>query len=173
MLVVFLLAVFGCKSSKKSRDQKKTDNTVWVNPYIEPVIHSGITDIFKEHSDQERNEMNIQGLINFCNRMNTFFSQSNLTNTEAQIIYQYLYLSGQLMNEPAGMPDPEEIRPHETLEQFKSRNAIRKNANETYSIFFVRTGCGYTFYFGHFNIPREGKRLDFKSEEVWRASMPC
>lgn len=146
---------------------------IWVNPVIEPMFHQGIEAIFSDTDKQEPGLLNREGLIEFCGRLNALFSQSNLSRQEADFVYRQLFDSGLLINEPTGMPDPEEVITKETFENFISRIAIKKNDDLSYSLFFVKTGCGFTYFYGHFVLPEKGQMLNLKALEVWRASMPC
>lgn len=175
LIVLILLAGFtGCRSAqKKARMKQQMETNVWVNPVIEPVFHQGIEAIFPENQDVEAHLMDREGLIDFCARMNALFANSGLIWKEADFVYQLLYDSGLLFNEPMGMPDPEEVREKETIENFKTRIAIKKNEDLSYSLFYVKIGCGYTYFFGNFIIPEKDHGLHLNATEVWRASMPC
>ncbi len=146
---------------------------IWTNPVIEPVFHPGIEAIFSETNQQESSLLNREGLIEFCTRVNALFANSNLSPQEADFVYQQLFDSGLLFNEPIGMPDPEEVLTKETIENFKARIALKKNNDLSYSLFFVKTGCGYTYFYGKFVLPEKGQLLNLIALEVWRASMPC
>lgn len=174
-MVLILLAGFsGCRSAQKNaRMKKQMETSVWVNPVIEPVFHQGIEAIFPENKDVEAHLMDREGLIDFCARLNALFANSGLDWLEADFVYQLLYDSGLFFNEPIGMPDPEEVREKETLENFKTRIALKKNEDLSYSLFYVKTGCGYTYFFGKFIIPEKDHGLHLNATEVWRVSMPC
>lgn len=175
LFIFIILAGFtSCKCVKKnSRMKQQNESVAWINPVIEPRIHQGIEAIFAKNQDVGANEMNGAGLTEFCNRMNIFFANSNLTHQEAEFLYELLYESGLFFNEPTGMPDPEQVIAKETVDDLKARIAIKKNADLGYSLFVMKTGCGYTYYFGQFVIPEKGQKLNFIPSEVWRASMPC
>ncbi|MFP4065135.1 MAG: hypothetical protein ACLFN2_00345 [Bacteroidales bacterium] len=145
---------------------------IWENPVIQPRNHPGIERIFQQDGDR-RQENNESGLKDFIDRTNSGFRDSKISIEEANKVYEMLHDSGMLFNEPIGMPDPDEPRSHETVDDLKKRVAIRKIDENTYYIFFVRTSCGFTYFYGYFSMPDQAENLNLQPIESWRASVPC
>lgn len=144
----------------------------WENPVIQIRDHPGIERIFQQDGET-RQKNGEQGLNDFIDRTNSKFRESEISIEEAGSIYEMLHDSGMLFNEAVGMPDPQRPRTGETVDDLKRRIAIRMKDENTYYIFFVRTSCGFNYFYGYFTIPEEQENLNLHPVESWRASVPC
>lgn len=165
--IILITIIIGCRSTQEAADMNN-----WENPVIHIRNHPGIERIFRQEGEglQENNEA---GLKDFLDRTNSKFRESEISIEEANNVYEMLHESGMLFNEPTGMPDPDEPRSRETVDDLKKRIAIRKKDENTYYIFFVRTSCGFTYFYGCFSMPDEADNLNLQPIESWRASVPC
>lgn len=173
-LVLIVLYSSGCKSAeRKAERNKRMANISWVNPAIIPVNHPGITGISTNRGEPEITDGLKKGLNDFCQRINEKFSESGLSRAEADSIYTRLFLSGMIKNEATEMPDPDNPMPAESLEDFKSRVALMANPDGGYFIFYRKSGCGFTYFYGTLNIDTGNGAINIKPVEVWRAIVPC
>ncbi len=168
--IIFIITVIGCRSTREGGDMNNINN--WENPVIHVRDHPGIERTFRQDG-QTPDDNGELGLNDFLDRKNAKFRESGISHAEASHVYQMLYNSGILFNEPVGMPDPDEPRTRETVDDLKRRIAIRKKDENTYYIFFVRTSCGYTYFYGYFDMPEEPQNLNLQAVESWRAIVPC
>ncbi len=148
-------------------------NTQWENPGIMPRNHPGIISIQREVGGERTEKDALETLAKFCERMNEGFAQSTISKEDAISVYEMLYASGVLFNESVGMPDPDMPSIQESMEAFMQRIAIQKISEDTFYIFYVRAGCGFTYFFGQFTLPESPIHLNLYPIEVWRASVPC
>lgn len=165
--IILITIIIGCRSTQEAADMNN-----WENPVIHVKNHPGIERTFRQGGEdpQENNEA---GLKDFLDRTNSRFRESKISIEEANNVYEMLHDSGMLFNEPTGMPDPDEPRSRETVDDLKRRIAIRKKEKDTYYIFFVRTSCGFTYFYGYFTMPDDPESLNLQPIESWRASVPC
>ncbi len=170
--IIFIITVIGCRSTREATDMNNDEINNWENPVIQERNHPGIEKTFREDGESlhENGEL---GLNDFLDRKNSKFRESGISQEEASNVYNMLHDSGILFNEPVGMPDPDEPRTRETVDDLKRRIAIRKKDENTYYIFFVKTSCGFTYFYGYFAMPEEPQNLNLQPVESWRASVPC
>jgi len=175
-IFIVLLSLFssGCKSAeKKAERSKRMANDTWVNPTIHVIDHPGIIGI-NSGQDEPGMSGDLKGaLMAFCQRINEKFSESGLRSAEAGTLYTRLFQSGILKNEAVGMPDPDNPVPAESIEDFKGRVALKVNPSGGYFIFYRKSGCGFTYFYGTFLIEGESGAINIQPLEVWRASVPC
>lgn len=170
MAMIILMA---CRGPKTTASMNDADDSHWQNPEILPRDHPGIISINRAFGHGGPEQEDRQGLGAFLERMNERFAQSGIDRETASDIYELLHASGMLFNEAVGMPDPEAEPKRESPDDLKKRIALRLRPDDSYEIFFVRTGCGYTYFYGYFDLPDEPSALDLTPAEVWRASVPC
>ena len=149
------------------------NNTQWENPRISPRDHPGIISIQSDAGGELPEEDAWEALEDFCERMNDRFTNSQMSTEEAMSVYELLYASGVLFNEPVGMPDPELPITEESMDSFMQRVALQKITEESFYIFYLKRGCGFTYFYGQFTLPDSPVRLSLNPIEVWRASVPC
>ncbi len=173
-LLVLAIMLPGCKSSrKKMKTAQNQELAIWVNPQILPAYHPAAEGIFMQYPEISDAGMDTAGLEGFCNRMNELFRESGIGYTDALVIYLLLHESGLLANESIGMPDPEEPLVRESMDSFQSRVALKRIDENSYEIFYRRTGCGYTYVYGTFVLPSDTHSLSIAPIETWRISVPC
>lgn len=167
-----MIAFSGCRAKQESREMEQSETNQWENPEITVRNHPGIERIYRQ-AGENGEKTGETGLQDFLDRINPKFADSGISRNEAGNVYEMLHESGILFNEPVGMPDPDDPRPRETIDDLKNRIAIRKKDDNSYYIFFVRTSCGFTYFYGYFDWPEEPENLNLQPTETWRASVPC
>ncbi|MGE0077588.1 MAG: hypothetical protein AB7S48_06995 [Bacteroidales bacterium] len=164
---LFILSVASC--SKQIPVKMVSDE--WINPTLNCDIPPIVTDIYT--TSGESKETSKEGLILFCNRMNERFSKSKLSQSEAIKIYSQVEASGLNLDESFDQPDPNLQESNMYKPQFKERISVLKINDSTYEIYYIKTGCGKTYFHGKFTYPNNDKKIEITPLEVWRASFPC
>ncbi len=170
--ILIMIAFSGCRAKQESREMDENGTNQWANPEISFRNHPGIERIYQQ-AGENGGKTGEAGLQDFLDRINEKFRESELDREEAVRVYEMLHESGILFNEPVGMPDPDEPLSRETVDDLKNRIAIRKKDENSWYIFFTRTSCGFTYFYGYFDWPEEPDVLNLRSIESWRASVPC
>lgn len=176
---VFLLILFpaviysACKSQRPPADMDTHQSEIWINPEIMPRFHPQIESITRLGGAETDDASGMDGIAAFCNRMNAYFSESGLGVDQADEIYELLHASGILFNESVGMPDPDYPLEKETVDDFRQRISIKHSGEGEFEIFYLKTSCGFTYFYGVFILPDDPRQLNMRPREVWRASVPC
>ncbi len=173
LILIPTLMFAACRSKQKTTEMETNVHDTWQNPEIYPRNHPQIESIERHSGHEAGQEAGIDGLMGFCERMNEHFAQSNLTPDEATELYELLHASGILFNESVGMPDPDEPLTRESVDDFMQRIALKKTETNQIEIFYIKTSCGFNYFYGIFTLPVQPHHLDLMPKEVWRASVPC
>ena len=163
LLLFSTIVIYGCSK------QVVNHNPQWDNPPIVCNIPDNAEEVVIEFGDCE-----IQGkagLEDFCERMQKKFADSNLTPNEASALYSILVESGLNLNESFGEPSPNIVsKPKVGMSQ---RVSLRKVDETTFEIFYIKVGCGKSYFYGKFIKPMASQALNLQPIEVWVAPFPC
>lgn len=166
VLLLMLFAIIGCNNSNLKKPTEK--NTNWINPILNCHIPEIAEDIYIEYGESELKGK--EGVVDFCKRMNQYFEKSNLSPDEALEIYRVLQQSGLNLDESIGQPSPDMVV--STNKGFEKQIALKKVSESEINIFYIKIGCGKTYFFGKFEYKREVK-INLAPKEVWKITFPC
>ncbi|HSV89135.1 MAG TPA: hypothetical protein VLH61_10890 [Bacteroidales bacterium] len=176
LLLIIAMIGFGCRFFRNPSGAQAGGNDgsgFWVNPVIEFIHHPLVESIDRQGETPEENGGGSSGLVGFLQRKNEMFSSSGISPEEALRVYQALFKAGMIKNESVEMPDPDNPVPDESLEEFKSRVAIKSNPAGGFYVFFRKSGCGFTYFFGTFALDPATGAIAIQPVEVWRTKVPC
>lgn len=152
------------------------ESTAWVNPLVKCIAQPHETPM-KSYpfdsglTDEQRKDPT--GLIDFCARMKTKFSNSILNTNEANVIYGAVYSTRLIKDGSYGMPAPNAPpRKQLTLNDIKKRMAVKKVGAGIYEIFYYQIGCGVGYINDRVEI-KNNKIINKERVESWVAGSPC
>lgn len=163
LLLISTIAILGCSKLVVN------SNPEWDNPSITCEVPDNAEEVVIEFGDCELQGK--AGLENFCTRMQKKFIHSNLTPSEASALYRILDESRLNLNESFGEPSPDII--NEPKVDLAQRVSLLKIDETTFEIFFIKIGCGKSFFYGKFIKPMASQTLNLQPIEVWVAPFPC
>ena len=169
--LLVLLSFFCILGCNKQVSKEKMQNQEWINPRLECNIPDIATKISEVGGDSEKTGK--EGLASFCDRMNNRFAKSGLSTSDAAKVYQRISNSGLNLDESFGQPDPAVDIPETSKTKLTERVAILKVSDSSYEIYYIKTGCGKTYFHGKFTIHDNSQNLNIEPIEVWQAAFPC
>jgi hypothetical protein len=164
-----------------SRTRNGNTETKWHNNSFSIQVLEYEEAFMSRNGTREVNQINDSlGFYSFIDSLNTIFSRSGFTMSEAENIYNYFERTG-MGDGSYGMPQmPGDSSVHEVLpwERFspKTRIQIKKIDSEKFKAFFWTVGCGRTFTYLTFKINRSKDKIESTNIEdaiEWRLSYPC
>jgi len=176
LFFVLIVVAVGCRCFRGATEQAVDNQSAtgnWVNPTIFPIYHPLIEGVGVEGMEKTTKEQNGDGLVGFLDRKNALFATSSLTGEEAARVYLALFRSGLIKNESVEMPDPANPVEAESIDDFKTRVALKAKPDGGYFVFFRRSGCGFTYFYGAISIDVQTYAVQVQPIEVWRAIVPC
>lgn len=166
IILLMLFAVVGCNNSNIKKSSSSQSN--WVNPILNCHIPEIAEDINIEFGESELKGN--EGIADFCKRMNRYFEKSNISKNEAQEIYNALKKTRLNLNESIGQPSPDDSVLVD--QDFTKLIALKKVSDTKIELFYIKTGCGKTYFFGKFDYKKD-KAISLVPIEVWKISYPC
>ncbi len=166
-LAFALALLIGCTSSKRTKTFR---NATWQNPTISCQIPLNTIEIVADYGTPY--EADIVNLQKFCATAHNHFAQSNISVSLAEAIYNWVEQSGFNLNEPMGLPDPDEPNIN-APKDYKNKIMLKHKDGNLYEIFFVKIGCGKTYFYGSFSYTSPNSPFNLVPIEVWRAIAPC
>jgi hypothetical protein len=174
IIASFLIGYVIKNSGSESIQQPSIEN--WENPTISCVLNEHETPIkqYPYEDDLTNNKKdNLEGLNDFCSRIESKFKNSELSIEEANEIYTIIFNENIVQDGSYGMPGPDiPPRPKLTLEDIKKRVKIRKIDKGKYEIFYKYTNCGTNY--AHESIEIQNRQISNRKRiEAWSGSYPC
>ncbi len=166
--LVFALTLFvGCTGSKGTQTFSMAN---WQNPTISCQIPLNTIEIVADYGTPDVvDNINLQ---KFCAALHNHFALSNISVPQAEAIYNWIEQSGFNLNETMGLPDPDEPNIN-APKDYKNKIMLKHKEANFYEIFFVKIGCGKTYFYGKFNYTCPNSTFNLLPIEVWRAIAPC
>lgn len=176
-LSVFLLVA--CSKESNPSNNAEPESAAGEEPFVNPVFECGSKNVvepgegyphpLQQFPFTDKQERSVAELQNFCERMQTRFAESGMTDEEAQRVYEAIPRVLNIADESYGMPPDDAAAPGPV--DLSTRVMLRKLGEDRYELFYFTIGCGrnYSLY----EIDLSETEPQQKQIEEWSETSPC
>lgn len=178
MLAPFFLSLLLVFAPAKQEEQ-------WQNPPVDYELgprETAIKQFPYTEIDESLERGDVEGFYEFRDRMSDHFAVSNLSPSQADLVYKIIKEEKIISHGSYGMPAPKQPKiqvknakpaPEKTeLEKIKENASIKKVGKNHFEMFYSYQSCGVKYVYLSFSVT-DSKMHNRKTIEKWSGSYPC